>query len=48
LVFEGGKNLTSPLKAIGDGIDAGIKLVAGIFVLVVFLYVLKLILSIPH
>jgi hypothetical protein len=48
LVFKGGKNLTNPLKAIGDGIDAGIKLVAGIIVLVLCLYVLKLILSIPH
>jgi hypothetical protein len=47
-LHEGGDNLSNPLKAIGDGIDAGIQLVVGATILVLCLIVLGLILSIPH
>jgi hypothetical protein len=47
-LHEGGDNTSNPLRAIGDGIDAGIQLVVGAIILVLCIFILGAILSIPH
>jgi len=45
---SGGDRMPNPLRVIGGGIDAGIKIVIGIIILVLLFIVLRAVLSIAH
>jgi len=40
--------MVNPLKAVGEAIDDGIKIVIGAIILVLCLIILGIVLSIPH